>query len=123
MIKLQSEGVYKLIETKSATKVLDLGREMVYAWVMAGEIGEILVNTNKPHRVDHVLAIGNYKIYKVEEEKDWIDGIHLELEVGQGIWQGYLLLTGLPGEEKIRSRIVPTKELIAVRKDLKGSHP
>jgi hypothetical protein len=40
----------------------------------------------------------------------------LELSVGGGQWQGYLLLTGLPTAKKIRSRIEPTDEIIAKQK-------
>lgn len=114
MIKLVDSGRYKLIQTKAATKVLDLGREKVFAWVMAGEIGEILVTTHKPHKVDHVLAVGEFRLYDVNEEPNLVDNMHLELEVGQDVWQGYLLLTGLPNDEKIRGRIIPTSELVGL---------
>jgi hypothetical protein len=41
---------------------------------------------------------------------------HLELSLGKGVWQGYLLLTGLPTAVKIRRRIVPANEVITGRK-------
>lgn len=112
MIKLLQEGKYTLIETKGQTKILSLVGSMSFAWVMAEEIGEILVTTHTSHTVDHVLALGNYRLYEVEDEPKLTDLIHLELLVGDGKWQGYLLPTGLPNEEKIRNRIIPTKEII-----------
>jgi len=79
---------------------------------VAGDIGEILVSSHRPHKIDHKLAVGRYRLYDVEDEPKLADHQHLELFVGDGQWQGYLLLTGLPTEKKLRSRIVPTNELI-----------
>lgn len=111
MIKLVQEGQYKLIETKGQTKILLLGRK-IFAWVNAEEIGKILVTSHKSHKVDHILSTGKYRIYEVKEEPKLTDLVHLELLVGDGIWQGYLLPTGLPNEEKKRNRIIPTNETI-----------
>lgn len=111
MIKVMREGSYKLIETKAHTKILSLdGRD--YAWINAGDIGEILVSTYKPYETDCVLAIGKFRIYDVKGESNLTDLLHLELFVGFGHWQGYLLTTGLPTEGAIRKRIIPTPELI-----------
>ena len=76
------------------------------------DIGEILVASHKSHLVDHLLAVGNYRIYDVRDEKNLTDLMHLELFVGEGLWQGYLLPTGFPNEKKKRNRIIPTRELI-----------
>jgi hypothetical protein len=48
----------------------------------------------------------------VKDEPKLSDNQHIELEVGLDAWQGYLLLTGLPDDDKKRTRIVPTGELI-----------
>lgn len=111
MIKLLKEGYYKLIETKGHTKILNLeGRD--YAWVNAAGIGEILVSSYKLYDTDCVLAVGKFRIYDVKNEEDLTDLYHLELFVGFGHWQGYLLTTGLPTSQSPRKRIIPTKELI-----------
>ena len=110
MIKLIEQGSYTLIETKRQVKILSLEKS-VFVWLSAGEIGEILVASHNPHKTDHVLALGRYRIYEVKDEPEITDLIHLELLVGGGTWQGYLLLTGLPNGKR-RSRIVPTKEII-----------
>lgn len=112
MKKLISEGAYKLIETEDQTKILALDKK-VFAWVYAKDIGEILVSSHKPHDVDHILALGKYKLYDVKNEPDLVDLMHLELSVGEGVWQGYLLTTGLPNDTKARSRIIPTQEIIS----------
>lgn len=112
MITLQQQGAYRLIETEGHTKILVLDNKKTYAWVVAGDIGEILVTSHKTHKVDHMLAAGNYRLYKVKDEERFTDLVHLELFVGGGLWQGYLLPTGLPTAEKIRNRIIPTKEVI-----------
>ncbi len=111
MITVVARGNYKLIETKSQVKILTLD-DQVYAWVWAKDIGEILVASHHPHKIDHILAIGRYRLYNVENEPNYSDLLHLELLVGAGHWQGYLLLTGLPAGDKIRSRIIPTTEII-----------
>ncbi len=114
MIKLITNGTYKLIETRRNTKILSVdenGERHAFAWLNAGNIGEILVTTNKFHRVDHLLAVGKYRLYKVADESRLTDLTHLELLVGNGIWQGYLLPMGMPNGAKKR-RIIPTKEII-----------
>ena len=113
MIKLVQSGIYQLIETKGQIKILTLDKVFIYAWVYAEEIGEILITSHNPHKTDHLLAVGKYRLYEVEEELQLTDTLHLELLVGEGIWQGYLLITGLPDDEKKRSRIIPTHELVS----------
>ena len=111
MIKLIDNGMYSLIQTHNQTKIIRLGSK-TFAWVVAGKIGEILVATHKKHEVDHILALGNFRMYEVEDEPDLVDLVHLELFVGEGQWQGYLLPTGLPSDDKKRSEIIPTDEII-----------
>lgn len=111
MIQLIRSGHYTLIETKAQTKILDLDGD-TFAWINAADIGEILVTTHKSHVTDNILAVGTFRMYEVKDEPDITDLIHLELHTGNGVWQGYLLPTGLPNEEKKRNRIIPTHEVI-----------
>ena len=112
MIKILQEGKYSLIETKGQVKILTLDNKDTFAWVMVEDIGEILVGSHNEHETDHILAVGDYKIYDVKGEEGIADLPHLELSVGEGKWQGYLLLTGLPTDKDKRKRIIPTKEVI-----------
>ncbi|MBP6882434.1 MAG: hypothetical protein KBC15_02655 [Candidatus Levybacteria bacterium] len=111
MIKLVRYGQYELSETKHQTKVLALDDDF-FAWVNVEGIGEILVTARDVHDIECVLCRGTYKMYEVKDEPNLTDLVHLELFVGDGMWQGYLLTTGLPNEEKIRVRVIPTKEII-----------
>lgn len=111
MIKLFKKGKYLLVETKSDTKVLKLDKK-TFVWVFTKTVGEILVSTHRGHETDQKLAKGEYRIYKVEDEPKLTDTLHLELAVGEGEWQGYLLPTGFPKDRKVRSRIIPTEELV-----------
>lgn len=111
MIQLKDTGDYSLIETRNQTKILTLNGK-AFAWIHAGEIGEMLVATHRKHATDHILAIGKYRLYSVKDEPGLTDLLHLELFVGDGKWQGYLLLTGLPKGKNTRKVIVPTRELI-----------
>lgn len=112
MITLISYGDYSLVETKNQTKLLVLDNSRIFAWINASGIGEILVTSHTLHKKDTILAIGKYRMYDVRGEDDLTDLIHLELLVGSGKWQGYLLPTGLPNEEKKKNRIIPTDEII-----------
>lgn len=112
MIRVIQRGTYRLIETKNQTKILILDDKNIYAWIDIYGIGEILVGSRKLHKSDCILAAGNYKIYSVEKEPKLSDQLHLELYVGSGMWQGYLLPTGLPDNKKKRNRIIPTTEVI-----------
>lgn len=114
MIQLKQEGQYRLIETKQQTKILTLDNKKTYAWVNVSDIGEILVTSVTPHKTDNILAIGKYRIYKVKGEPKLTDLLHIELLVGEGKWQGYLLTTGLPTTRNIRKRIIPTNEVITM---------
>lgn len=112
MIKLIHQGTYELLETIRHTRMLILDENNSFAWIHAGTIGEILVASHAPHHTDHVLSAGKYRLYDIKDEPHLTDLVHLELLVGIGIWQGYLLPTGLPSNKKKRNKIIPTKEII-----------
>lgn len=116
MIKLLKDGDYSLVETKDHIKIMTLD-DAQFAWVAASGIGEILVTSHNPHKVDYLLATGKYRIYLVKDEPKLVDQQHLELHVGRKDWQGYLLPTGLPTDKKKRSRIIATKEIISAPRD------
>ncbi len=111
MINRTRTGFYKLIETRKQVKVLYLDNA-IFAWPETKQYGEMLVVSHRIHKTDRLLGMGHYNIYSVENEPNISDNMHLELEVGKGCWQGYLLLTGLPDNHKIRGRIIPTNEVI-----------
>ncbi|OGM10847.1 hypothetical protein A2Z22_03110 [Candidatus Woesebacteria bacterium RBG_16_34_12] len=112
MIKLLKKGKYSLVETRSDTKILKLDRK-TYVWIYTKTIGEILITTHRGHKTDQKLAKGEYRLYKVKDEPELVDQLHLELSIGEGDWQSYLLPTGFPRNKKMRSRIIPTNELIS----------
>lgn len=112
MIKILARGEYKLIETKHNTKVLILDNKETFAWINAENIGEILVTSRKTLKEDNLLAVGKYRLYDITDEPKFTDQQHLELQVGCGFWQGYLLPTGLPSDEKKRNRVITTSELL-----------
>lgn len=112
MIRLLAKGTYKLLETKTQIKILVLDDYKNLAWVNAGGIGEILVSTYKKHKADHVLSVGNYRLYNVKKEPKLTDLKHIELHTGNCLWQGYLLPRGLPDNKNKRKRIIPTTEVI-----------
>ncbi len=111
MIQSTGHGSYRLYETKSHVKIVELGKDK-YIWLLAPGIGEIIVLTTAVHKIKNFLSIGNYRLYKVKDEPDFTDLLHLELFIGDSIWQGYLLPTGLPTTTKKRRRIIPTNEII-----------
>jgi len=128
MITLTKSGTYKLQQTKkSHSKLLTIsGKD--YVWTNFENIGEILVATAIKHPTECMLAAGEFRIYAVQDEPYLNDNTHLELRVNGTLWQGYLLLTGLPNRRKTRARIIPTNERItgayqhANKKELAAAH-
>lgn len=117
MIKLVSEGIYSLIETRGQTKILTMEkhhRNHRFVWLSLPKIGDVLAKTSTTHNVDHIFATGKYRLYDVKNESDLTDLYHLELLTGEA-WQGYLLPNKLPFGPKLRTRIIPTDELITKR--------
>lgn len=112
MITLRETGLYRLTETPHRMKLLSLSRHGKFILTGIEGIGDILAVTRRPHRVHAVLSAGEYRIYSVDDEPKLSDQLHMELEIGRGQWQGYLLPTGLPEGEKLRSRIIPTTERV-----------
>ena len=113
MISLQALGSYRLVQTKKHhTKLLYLDND-AYAWMTYENTGEILVILTSEFAVECSLSVGEYRLFKVEGESSLTDTLHLELEVGNNKWQGYLLLTGLPGNVNKHTRIIPTNEIIS----------
>ena len=100
-----------MIETRNDVKILKLDKK-TYVWIFTKSIGEILVATHRGHRTDQKLVKGEYRIYDVKDEPMLVDQLHLELAIGEGDWQGYLLPTGFPKDRKTRTRIIPTNERI-----------
>lgn len=100
MIKTIRVGQYSLLETVRDTKLLILDQKDTFAWITAQNIGELLVVTHKPHKTDYILAVGEYRMYDISGEPKFTDLAHLELQVGNNEWQGYLLPTGLPTDKK-----------------------
>lgn len=112
MLKVIQRGDYKLIQTKGQTNILILDDKDTFAWINAADIGEILVTSHNPHKADSIWSMGKYRLYEVDNEAKYTDQPHLELAIGLGNWQGYLLPHGLPTDEKKRNRIIPTTEVI-----------
>lgn len=117
MIKILTSGKYRLIETRRQIKILYLDK-VPYVWLFIAGLGHVLETTGKPHKADHTLAAGNFRLYEVQDEPRFSDHKHLELFVGDGQWQGYLLLTGLPTAQKRRTRIIATNEIISAPKNI-----
>lgn len=112
MIILLNQGEYKLVGSKGGSRLLILDDKDCYAWINANEIGEILVQTKNKLIDSYILSRGKYRIYRVTGENNLTDLLHLELYIGEGYWQGYLLPTGLPSKENPKNKIIPTKEII-----------
>ncbi len=111
MIRLLEHGHYRLIETKRHTKILILNSRS-FAWIDAFQYGELLVTSHKTHIPAYTVVNGQYRLYEVKKDRKLTDGAHLELFVGEGRWQGYILQLGLPDDVDRRNKIIPTKELI-----------
>lgn len=65
-----------------------------------------------PNKTEALSASGAFRLYDVKKEADLTDGMHLELFVGEGCWDGYLLPDKLPNVKKKVCSIVKTDEYI-----------
>lgn len=110
MIQLIDQGDFKLYKTKNNTEILVLDK-VKFAWVDAGKLGDILVPSKVTNGASSILSVGKFRLYDVKNEDKLTDLMHLELFVGGGVWQGYLLPTGLP-KKSDKNRIIATKESI-----------
>lgn len=112
MIRFLQHGTYSLFLTKGQIRILNIDERKTFVWRNKSEIGEILTTIYEPHRADHVLFQGKYRLYEVRDEPGLTDFFHLELLVGCGRWEGYLLPAGLPNGKSRRNKIIPTREVI-----------
>lgn len=112
MIRLVEEGRYSLFETKQQKNILNLENKKTFAWTANGDSGEITIISYVLHVTDRIISVGKYRMYTVKDESDLTDCTHMELFVGGGKWQGYLLPAGLPKRGKVPTKIQPTHEII-----------
>lgn len=115
MISIINRGQYRLIETTEKKRILILNNKDTFAWFNVGNAGEIIERFYGKIQEENTLAEGSYRLYHVHYEEKLTPEIHLELFVGEGKWQGYLLPEGLPVSTKKQEKqypITPTKELI-----------
>lgn len=112
MISVLKRGEYKILEAKNNIRILILDNKEVFEWNSQAKNGEISISSYKNNQDDNLLSVGNYRLYNVEDETDYIGQKHLELQVGCGYWQGYLLPKDLPKKNKESNVIIPTKELL-----------
>jgi hypothetical protein len=110
MLKIVYRGEYILSETNDQLKILNLDNKL-FGWVSSKGNGELFLYPHKNIPQSSILAMGKYRLYEVNEDKKFTDQPHLELSVGLGNWQAYLVPEGLPKKESM-SRIVPTSEVI-----------
>ena len=113
MIWLKASGRYQLSESKDGSRLLCLASyydEVTYAWGYSDGI-QLRLTDQKPDETWSALVVGKYRLYLVNGEADLTDQHHLELLVGEGVWQGYILPEGFP-EELTAKTMIPVKELI-----------
>ena len=65
-------------------------------WISDGLNCDRLMYTGKQKAARFVISEGVYRIYEVLNEKKLSQGVHMELLVGKGKWQGFILSGGLP---------------------------
>jgi hypothetical protein len=112
MIRRTENGIFELTETSHGTKILALSKEL-YVWIVAPGIGSLLIYTDYEQEASEILSKGQYNIYRVSDEPELSDQLHLELEFTPDEWQGYILPTGLPDEEDTRKRLIATQQTIS----------
>jgi len=111
MIQLIGSGSYRLNGAGDSARLITLVSykdRRTYAW---GVSNGIQLVDQEPDETYYALGAGKYRLYQVSDEPGLTNQLHLELSLGEGIWQGYLLPEGLPDRRKTKT-MIPVKELI-----------
>lgn len=108
MLKMVQRGDYKLFDAKENKKVL-LIDDMPFVWENAVLRKDLSPDSEHDKTI---LASGKYRLYEVANEPGFSDMFHLELSVGCGNWQGWLLNNSLPVNKDNHTNTAPTKEII-----------
>jgi len=111
MIKNVKRGDYKLLRIKGDQRILILDGKK-YLWTYDKTYGDRLELAPKEYEEACVLSVGHYRIYSVKDDSTFTDQFHLELLIGRGKWQGYLLPDGLPSSRLEKDSLQATKETI-----------
>jgi len=103
-----------MFATRDFSRLLNLDSKVIYEWITWKGIGELNLSARKIEQTESVLSLGKYRLYDVNNEPAITEMKHLELLVGKGKWQGYLLPDGLPGVKDKKVRIISTSERITL---------
>ena len=114
MIRVVTKGEYMLLKTCDDRTLLLLEENDPVMWIADSGCADLLEICDKAYSTKCVIVYGNYRLYEVKDESYLTGWEHLELTVGKGRWQGYLLPHGLPSGGKRRREIISTEELISV---------
>lgn len=111
MITVLQTGTYQLYKQDS-TRLLTLNGKKRYLWQKNHGPTEYLTLLPRQERTAELSASGAFRLYDVKKETNLTDGMHLELFVGEGCWERYLLPDKLPNVKAKVSDIVKTDECI-----------
>lgn len=111
MITVIKAGNYRFITTVDRLSVLSLDNKRNFFWEEQNE-GIVLVYQSSEKK-GHIVQAGKYRLYTVRGEPRLTLGGHLELLVGKGKWESFLLPSGLPTDLIYRKTIIPTNECIS----------
>ena len=109
MIHIVQRGLYSLVKTRSRKMILILDKKNIFK--LSRQNIQLLSQVND---IACKVCMCAYRLYDVKDEGMLTDQMHLELCIGKGHWQGYLLPEGLPTKHTSKKPIVPTQELIGV---------
>jgi hypothetical protein len=112
MLRLISQGDYKLMDNSDINQILLLNDVKAYSITSTLDGVEIVATTFNKQRQSQVQAGGKYRLYEVDEETGLSSAHHLELEIGNGHWRCYLLPDGLPISRSRGAKIARTEEII-----------
>jgi hypothetical protein len=111
MITVLSTGTYQLYK-KDPLRILTLNGKKKFLWEKSRDATGQLRFWTPQDNIEELSASGAFRLYDVKKETDLTDGMHLELFVGEGDWEGYLLKDKLPNAKRKECDIVKTDECI-----------
>ncbi len=113
MITVMSRGTHWLTSAPVLLMLRDEQEsEKVYRFFLTDGQGKITFITKSEFSFTKDVITGKYRKYEVKNEQSFKNGVYLELSVGMGKWNCYILPTGLPNKNSPEKSILVTKECI-----------
>lgn len=111
MICMLQRGKYSLLQNGENIRLLVLEKKW-FIWVKTDTGIMLTMKQKRPNVGNEILQSGNYRIYRMYDERGFSDGTYVELFMGGGKRDCYHLSDGLPSKKNPKTLLQPIKSTI-----------